>query len=123
MQITEAESLVMQGLWERHPQSAEALTSLLASQRDWQEATVKTLLGRLAKKGAVTITHEGRRFLYSPAIKRSEWISAESDNFLSRLFGGRVAPLVAHFCDNKKLSKKDVADLRRLIEKIDAQSK
>jgi predicted transcriptional regulator len=38
---------------------------------------------------------------------------------LDRLFGGRVAPLVAHFSKQKKLSKKDLAELKRVIEEID----
>jgi len=38
---------------------------------------------------------------------------------LDRLFGGRVAPLVAHFSEKGKLSKKDVAELKRLIEGLD----
>jgi BlaI family transcriptional regulator, penicillinase repressor len=38
---------------------------------------------------------------------------------LDRLFGGRVAPLVAHFSKQKKLTRKDLAELRRLIEEIE----
>ncbi|MEP6882046.1 MAG: BlaI/MecI/CopY family transcriptional regulator, partial [Dokdonella sp.] len=44
---------------------------------------------------------------------------ASSKSLLDRLFEGRVAPLVAHFSERKKLSKKDIAELRRLIEEID----
>jgi predicted transcriptional regulator len=35
------------------------------------------------------------------------------------LFDGRVAPLVAHFSQHRKLSAEDVAELRRLLEEID----
>ena len=38
---------------------------------------------------------------------------------LDRLFDGRVAPLVAHFSEQRKLSRKDIAELRKLLEEID----
>jgi len=85
----------------------------------WQESTVKTLLNRLLKKGAVSARKEGRRYLYSPVLKRKQWLSHESVGFLNRLFDGRVAPLVAHFSQQRKLSKSDIADLKRLIQELD----
>lgn len=85
----------------------------------WQETTVKTLLNRLLKKGAVRARKDGRRYLYSPVLTRKEWLSNESTGFLNRLFGGRVAPLVAHFSTQRKLSRKDIADLKRLIQELD----
>ena len=43
----------------------------------------------------------------------------ESEGLLQRLFDGRVAPLVAHFSSHRKLSRADVAELRKLIEELD----
>jgi BlaI family penicillinase repressor len=119
MQISEAESVVMEALWQRSPMTAEDVVAALAQSRHWQEATIKTLLNRLLKKGAVTVEKEGRRYLYTPALARDEWLTRESKGLLDRLFGGRVAPLVAHFSEHRKLSKKDIAELRKLIEGLD----
>ena len=119
MQISEAESAVMETLWQRSPLTAEEVVAALAESRQWQEATIKTLLNRLLKKGAVTVEKEGRRYLYTPALERDDWLTRESKGLLDRLFGGRVAPLVAHFSEHRKLSKKDVAELRKLIEGLD----
>ena len=119
MDISEAESAVMECLWQRSPQSAEEVLAALAERRDWQEATVKTLLNRLLKKGAVEAEKDGRRYLYAPVLQREEWLTRESKGLLDRLFGGRVAPLVAHFSEQRKLSKKDLAELRKLIEELD----
>jgi predicted transcriptional regulator len=119
MQISEAESAVMEALWQRSPMAAEDVVAALAQPRQWQEATIKTLLNRLLKKGAVTVEKDGRRYLYTPALERDEWLTRESKGLLDRLFGGRVAPLVAHFSEHRKLSKKDIAELRKLIEGLD----
>ena len=119
MQISEAESAVMDVLWRSHPLSAEDVVAALADSRQWQEATIKTLLNRLLNKGAVAAEKDGRRYLYSPLLKREDWVLEESQGLLERLFGGRVAPLVAHFSQHRKLSRKDIAELRRLLEELD----
>ncbi len=117
--ISEAESVVMEQLWLRHPQSAEEVLEALADAQDWQEATVKTLLNRLLKKGAVRAEKDGRRYLYIPVLKREQWVNAESKSFVDRMFDGRIAPLVAHFGKHRKLSKKDIEELKRLIEEME----
>jgi len=119
MRITEAESEVMQVLWQRNPLNAEEVAAALAATRDWQEATVKTLLNRLLKKGAIRAERDGRRFRYSPLLQREAWLLGESQGLLERLFDGRVAPLVSHFSRHRKLSRKDIAELRKLLEEID----
>ena len=119
MQISEAESVVMDVLWQRHPLGADEVVAALADQQDWQEATIKTLLNRLLNKGAIAAERDGRRYLYSPLLKREAWMLEESRGLLDRLFDGRVAPLVAHFSEQRKLSRKDIAELRKLLEELD----
>jgi predicted transcriptional regulator len=119
MQISEAESAVMEVLWKQGPRVAEDVVAELAREHDWQEATIKTLLNRLLKKGAIRAAKDGRRYLYSPVLKREDWVHGQSRSLLDRLFGGRVAPLVAHFSEKGKLSAKDIAELKRLIGEIE----
>lgn len=117
--ISEAESRVMEVLWQASPRSAEEVVAALGDRQQWQEATIKTLLNRLLKKGAIGAQKDGRRFLYTPLLSRDQWIVAESSSMLERLFGGRIAPLVAHFGEHGKLSRSDIADLKRLIKELD----
>lgn len=119
MAISEAESVVMQVLWKRSPLAADEVFAALAGRQDWQEATVKTLLNRLLKKGALVAEREGRRYLYAPALRREDWLLQESEGLLDRLFGGRLAPMVAHFSERRKLSKKDIAELKKLVQELD----
>jgi BlaI family transcriptional regulator, penicillinase repressor len=117
--ISEAESAVLAVLWENGPATAEDVATALSAPRGWQDSTVKTLLGRLLRKGAVRAQKDGRRFIYSPVLAREDWLSRESESLLNRLYGGRVAPLVAHFSRHRKLSKRDIRELRRLIEELE----
>jgi len=119
MSISDSEAVVMEILWQRHPLGADEVVALLAERSDWAEPTVKTLLNRLLNKGAIRAERDGRRYLYSPVLEREAWVARQSEGFVERLFGGRVAPLVAHFSERGKLSQADIDELRRLVEELD----
>ncbi len=119
MAISEAEAVVMEVLWRGAPRSAEDILAEVGPLQDWQEGTVKSLLNRLLKKRAVTAVRDGRRYLYTPKLSRGQYVMQESKGLLDRLFDGRVAPLVAHFSERRKLSRKDIAELKRLIGGLD----
>ena len=106
-------------LWQQSPVATDVVVAALAHQQHWHESTIKTLLNRLLRKGAIRASKEGRRYLYSPVLTRDAWLSSESEGMIERLFGGRVAPLVAHFSRHRRLSKKDIADLKQLILELD----
>jgi BlaI family transcriptional regulator, penicillinase repressor len=121
--ISEAESRVMEVLWQKAPLSSEQIVAAVQSNSDWHEKTIRTLLNRLLSKGAVEATRDGRRYLYVPLLSRAQWQSEESRNLLDRVFGGRVAPLLAHFSQHEKLSAKDIAELRKLIDAIEQKER
>lgn len=117
--ISESEAKVMDVLWQTQPATAEQIFAQLQSSEGWHVSTVKTLLGRLVKKNAIATETDGRRFLYRPLLSRDVYVSLESRSLLDRLFGGKVAPLVSHFAEQRKLSKRDIAELRRLLDELD----
>jgi predicted transcriptional regulator len=119
MRISAAESEIMRALWARSPLTAEEITGLLADEQNWAEGTVKALLNRLLKKDAIAAQKDGRRFLYRPLVAQGDYVHAESQGLLDRLFDGRLAPLVNHFSQRERLSDEDVAELRRILEAHD----
>lgn len=108
----------MQVLWDGAPRTAEDVVAAL-SQTDWADPTIKTLLNRLLNKGAIAAQKDGRKYLYTPLLQREQWVQQQSEGLLQRLFGGRVAPLVAHFSERGKLSASDIAELKKLIKELD----
>lgn len=119
MQVSEAESAVMEVLWRSHPLGAEQVVAALATNRQWQGATIKTLLNRLLRKGAIGAEKQGRRFLYSPLLRREDWEREQGLALVERVFGGRVAPLVAHLTRHRKLTRRDIAELRKLLDELE----
>lgn len=117
--ISEAESRVMEVLWQQSPQTSEEIVMALVEPTGWHEKTIRTLLNRLLGKDAVSAQKDGRRYLYSPRLRREDWQQQESRSLLDRVFGGKVAPLLAHFSQHEKLTDRDVAELRQLLEAIE----
>lgn len=108
----------MELLWEQAPRTSQEIVALLEAERGWKRATVVTLLARLTAKGALGTEPQGNRFLYSPAVERSACVAKETRSFLDRMFGGTLQPLVAHVAEHHALSKKDIAELKALLDEI-----
>ena len=123
IEISNAELSVMQVLWQRQPLSANDVVAALGNEKDWHEKTVKTLLNRLVSKGALGFDKEGRAYAYFPLITQHDYQLEQSQSFVKRLFSGRVAPLVAGFASQNKLSADDVAQLKQLIESWEQEQK
>lgn len=123
LSISEAEWQVMELLWKSSPLASQELVAVLKQSKGWARTTVVTLLQRLVKKGAVNAEGRGARFVYVPAVKRTDCVTAETTSLLDRLFGGALHPLVAHFAKHRQLSDKDVKELRALLDQIDPKKK
>lgn len=117
--ISGAESQIMEALWSRGPMTAEEIVQTVAPARDWGEATVKTLINRLLKKKALASQRSGGRALYRPLITREDYVTGESQGLLDRLFGGQIAPLVAHYARHRALSPEEIARLKTLIAEFE----
>jgi len=118
--VSGAESRIMEALWARGPLTAEDLVREVGAAQDWGEATVKTLITRLLKKKAIASAREGGRARYTPLLTREDYVTGESQGLLDRLFGGQLAPLVAHYAKHRALAPEEVARLKRLIDELDA---
>lgn len=117
--ISDAESRIMDALWRRGPLVVEDIVAEVAEPQKWSDRTVKSLIGRMLKKRSIESTRREGRTYYRPLVARDDYTMAESQSFLDRIFGGKVAPLVTQFAERRKLSPEDVAQLKALIERLD----
>jgi predicted transcriptional regulator len=119
VRISDGELDVMEALWAAgQPLTAAEVAERIGADRDWSLATVKTMLSRLVAKGALKHREDGRRFLYSPAIKREAYVGNESRRFVERLFGGRLSPLVARLAEEDALDEDDIAAIEALLKEL-----
>jgi BlaI family penicillinase repressor len=116
-QISDAEWEVMKALWSNRDLTAGQIVDALAADQKWKPRTIKTLLARLVKKGAVSVEADGRRFVYRAKVQRDAVIRRETRSFLSRVFDGAAAPAIVHFLDNAKLSPDEIQKLRDRLDR------
>lgn len=116
MQISDAEWIVMNLIWSSHPIEAAEVIERLAKDNGWSAATVKTMLHRLVRKGALAAEQVGKKYLYKPAVRHDVCVRQASRSFLDRVFGGEATPALLHLVKTTKLSAKDAADIRAMLD-------
>jgi BlaI family penicillinase repressor len=115
--ISDAEWRVMEVLWERSPLTSREVADLLAASTGWSPKTVKTLLGRLVKKGALGYEEVGNRYLYAPRVSHRDAVRAEGRTFVDKIFDGDASSALLHFARQVELPREEIEELRRLLEK------
>ncbi|MDR2025227.1 MAG: BlaI/MecI/CopY family transcriptional regulator [Hungatella sp.] len=114
-QISEAEYEVMKVLWNDAPISTNEVTDKLEKTTSWSPKTIHTLLKRLVQKGAATYRKEGRVFVYTPLVEKKEYLKKENDHFLNRFYNGKISSMVTSYLNSDRVSREDLAELRRLL--------
>jgi BlaI family penicillinase repressor len=114
--ISESEWRVMQVLWEHGPLTANEVVHRLCGEVKWTPRTIKTLISRLVKKGAVKFQEEGTRYRYSAAVAQSECICSETQSFVRRVYQGAMKPALAAFLEGVDLSPEEIKELQEILE-------
>jgi predicted transcriptional regulator len=119
IRISEAESQIMEALWSKAPLTPEGIIAAVGPANGWAAGTVRTLITRLLRKKALVGARGPGGYLYRPLVARADYVQAESQSLLDRLFGGQVAPLVAHFAQARALTAADRRKLKKLIAELE----
>lgn len=106
----------MKVVWRLKEATAQEIKRELEKSVTWSEATVKTLLNRLVKKGVLGFAQHGRSYSYYPLVREEDCCAAESATFLERVFDGGLAPMLAHFVERTKLSPAEVKELEKILK-------
>ncbi len=119
--ISESEWLVMRVLWSNGSLTANEVVKELTGKTKWKPKTIKTLITRLMKKGAVKFEKEGRKYRYYPAVSQAECVRMERRSFVRRVYGGTTRPMLAAFLEDAKLSAEDISELRKILEQKEGE--
>jgi len=104
-------------IWTSSPIEAAEVIDRTAAANGWSSATVKTMLHRLVRKGALATEQNGKKYLYSPAVRRDACVRQASRSFLQRVFGGDATPFLIHFVKAAKLTEKDKDEIRAMLDR------
>lgn len=113
--ISEAEWVVMKVVWQLQTATSKQVVEALAGDADWKPKTIHTLLSRLVQKGALATEKPAREYLFRALVSEEECRLAASRSFIARVFDGQVAPFLACFLADQKLSRKEIEEIRSIL--------
>ncbi len=116
IKISDSEWEVMNLVWKEPGVSSSRVVEVLSAQKEWRSRTVRTLIDRLVKKGALKTVADGKRYLYHPAIDMRKCIRRESRSFAQRVFGNDPGPMLLHLVRETDLSKEEIESLKKILE-------
>jgi len=117
MELSDFELEVMQLFWGSPESSAPQIHQIIEQSRSVSYSTVKTIIDRLEKKGALNRSkQEGRTIYYSPLVQKNQLRKPMIKDFIKRVFLGESKPLVAHILQEEELSLDDISYLESLLE-------
>ncbi len=120
--LSKGEMEVARVLWGLGKATVRQVHEALPEQRDIDFVTVQTYLRRLETKGYVRARLSGRTRVYAPRIQPRTVIRETIDDLIERLFGGQTMPLMQHLIEDRGIDKQDLAQLRKLIERLEEES-
>ena len=103
-------------LWKVERATAREVSEALTGKRGWAVSTTKTLLDRMVTKELVSARQVGNVWEYPPALRRVEARRSAWVDFVEKAFGGASAPALQFLAKEARLSKKELAELRALLD-------
>ena len=116
IEISDAEWEVMRVIWTLGQSTSNEIFENLKEKMKWQMPTIKTLLGRLVKKGALSADKEGRAFIYKPLIEEQSTMDHVSQLLFDHMCQMKIGSTIADLLDEVALSQSDIIRLRNVID-------
>ena len=114
-QLGRVQLLIMQVLWDKGQATAREITDAISQREAIAHSTVQTLLRGLEEKEAVAHKAEGRTFVFYPLVKEKQFKDTATRDLVERVFAGDAANLMAHLLNDKKVSRKEIDQIREMI--------
>lgn len=116
--VTDAELAVLKILWQRGPLTAKAITNAIYPDGAESEfASVHSFLQRLERKGLVDRDRSSYVHSFSATVSQADVAGQELETLAARLGEKSIAPLIMQLVEQKRLSEKEVAEIRKLLNK------
>jgi BlaI family transcriptional regulator, penicillinase repressor len=121
--LTPQELAIMKVVWRLRTATVREVHDVLRRERrdDLAYTTVLTMMRILEQKGVLskTLDPDSRAHRYRPVRTQSQVMRLMVREFVDRVFDGAAEPLVAHLVSDRRLSARDRAEIRRLLDEKD----
>ena len=116
---TDAELEILTVLWSRGPSTVREVHEAIVKRRPAQYTTVLKMLQIMAEKGLVRRDEKQRAHVYQ-ASRAPEWTQRQlAGDLLQRAFNGSAASLILGVLSARRASKRELEEIRRLLDQYE----
>jgi len=116
MKLSDAEWKIMEVLWEQSPRTMMEITNALKEETGWTKHTVMSFLKRIEEKGALHYEEGEKAKLYYPDLKKEDASLQETEEFLNKVFHGKIGLMLNAMVQQKALSKEEIDELHQILQ-------
>ena len=120
---TASELEILRVLWERGPSTVREVHEELREKKDLGYTTVLKLLQIMTVKGTVRRNEEQRAHVYEACQPATETKRQLVGDVLQRVFEGSASELMIHALEGRRTSKRELDELRRLLDEYEGRSR
>ena len=118
---TDAELEILHVLWANGPSTVRQVNETLNLNRKIGYTTTLKMMQLMTDKNMLSRNEERRSHLYTPRIKESDAQNLLLNKLVKSAFGGSALKLVVSALGNVKTSKKELTEIRNLLDRIEAR--
>ena len=110
--LGEMETAFAEIIWENAPVTSGNLVKICEEKLEWKKSTTYTMLKRLCQRELF----ENDNGTVKVIVTKEEFKAAQSEEFVQQTFGGSLPMFLTAFAKRKKLSQKEIEEIKKLID-------
>ncbi len=112
IELGEVQSAFADIIWSHEPVGSGELVKICEKELNWKKPTTYTVLRKLCEKGLF----KNENGVVTSILSREEYNATKSAKFVEDIYGGSLPAFLAAFMSHKKISKKEISQIRRMID-------
>jgi CopY/TcrY family copper transport repressor len=114
--VSDSEMVIMRAVWTLQQATVDQIACQIADSHDWSVATIKTMLGRLVKKGMLTTTKAGRKFIYSATMSECQAVGLMAKALLDKVCAKKHPDVIVGMIGDAQLTAEDLQTIRAALD-------
>lgn len=119
---TKAELEALKILWQHGPSTVRFVHDLLTKElKEVRYTSTLKMMQVMTEKGMVRRDESKMTHVYYPLLEEQPTMRTIAERFVHTMYNGSISNLLVAFMSNKKSSKKELAEMRALLNKLEGE--
>ena len=112
IELGEVQAAFADVIWANEPVSSGELVTICEKHFGWKKSTTYTVLKKLCENGLF----KNESGIVTSVVSKEQFLATKSERFIEDTFDGSFPAFVTAFLSHKKVSKKEIAEIRKMID-------